>query len=50
MVSSLRKDGAAADVEEDDVAVVALGPAKVGVGDEVRVGVVGLCVSSAYTR
>ena len=43
-VSSLPKDGAAADVEEDDIAVVTRGPAKVGVGDEVRVGVVGLDV------
>ena len=40
-VSSLPKDGAAADVDEDDIVAVALGPANVGVGDEVRVGVVG---------
>ena len=40
-VSSLPKDGAAADVDEDDIAAVALGPAKVGVGDEARVGAVG---------
>ena len=31
-VSSLPKDGAAADVDEDDIDAVALGPAKVGVG------------------
>ena len=31
-------------VDEDDIAAVALGPAKVDVGDEARVGVVGLDV------
>ena len=41
-VSPLPKEGADVDPDDADVAVVTLGPDKVGVGDDARVGVAGL--------